>query len=135
MPDQELPLTMGRFSEVTGCDRETIRYYERIDLMASPARTKSGYRIFKISDVRRMRFILRCRQLGFSIEDIRGLLALVDENSYCCADIQEVTQTQLKEVQRKISDLQAMEKVLNDMLQTCENNEIPECPIIDKLFD
>ena len=125
---------MGKFADLTGCDRETIRYYERIGLMASPERSNAGYRLYGETDVRRLGFILRCRQLGFSLDEVRDLLGLVDENSYTCADIQVLTQAHLKEVKSKIKDLRVLERVLKDMVNSCHGSEIPECPIIDVLF-
>ena len=127
-------LTMGLFAEQTGCDRETIRYYERIGLLASPARSEAGYRLYNESDIRRLRFILRCRQLGFSIDDVRDLLGLVDGNSYTCSDIKTLTEAQLKEVRRKLKDLRALERALKEMVASCHGTKTPECPIIDTLF-
>lgn len=127
-------LTMGRFANLTGCNRETIRYYERIGLLASPARSSAGYRLYAASDTRRLRFILRCRQLGFSIDEIRGLLGLVDGNSYRCSDVQALTQTHLKQVTGKIEDLRTLEHALKEMVDSCNGAETPGCPIIDTLF-
>lgn len=128
-------LTMGRFAEKTGCDRETIRYYERIGLIDEPGRSDAGYRLYQESDIRRLGFILRCRQLGFSIDEIRSLLQLIDENDYSCSDIQTLTQAHLIEVRKKLKDLRALERALKDMVAGCDANSTPDCPIIETLFN
>lgn len=128
------PLTMGQFAERTGCDRETIRYYERISLIASPTRSASGYRLYQAGDIRRLGFILRCRQLGFSIDEVRSLLGLVDENKYTCSDIQSITQKHLTEIRKKLRDMRALERALKEMVAGCKGGQTPDCPIIDALF-
>lgn len=128
-------LTMGLFAEKAGCDRETIRYYERIGLIDEPSRSAAGYRLYQESDIRRVGFILRCRQLGFSIDEVRGLLELVDENNYSCSDIQSLTQTHLIEVRKKLKDLRTLERALKDMVASCKANSTPDCPIIETLFN
>ena len=128
-------LTMGRFAEKTGCDRETIRYYERIGLVDEPSRSDAGYRLYQERDIRRLGFVLRCRQLGFSIDEVRGLLGLVDENNYSCSDIQSLTQTHLIEVRKKLKDLRTLERALKEMVASCNTNSTPECPIIETLFN
>ena len=128
------PLTMGQFAERTGCDRETIRYYERIGLIASPNRTPNGYRLFHPSDTQRLGFILRCRQLGFSIDEVRSLLGLVDENRYTCSDIQSITQKHLTEIRKKLKHMRALERALKEMVADCKGGETPDCAIIDALF-
>ena len=71
----------------TGCNLETIRYYEKISMMPDPPRTASGYRVYDETHVGRLRFILRGRELGFSIEELRGLLQLVDRGTQTCAEV------------------------------------------------
>ncbi len=71
-------LKRAELAKVTGCHPETIRYYEKTGMMPDPPRSKAGYRLYDEAHVSRLRFILRARELGFSIEDIRGLLDLMD---------------------------------------------------------
>ncbi len=96
----------------TGCNLETIRYYEKIGMMPDPPRTASGYRVYDEAHVSRLRFILRARELGFSIEQVRGLLDLVDGGRQTCAEVKERTERHLADVRAKITDLKRIEKVL-----------------------
>lgn len=125
---------MGRFAEETGCDRERIRFYERIGLIAEPDRSSAGYRLYHPTDAKRVRFILRCRHLGFSIDQIRGLLTLVDEQSYTCSGVQSFTQNHLEQVRDKLRDLRSLEQALEKMVVRCHGEETPDCRIIDTLF-
>ena len=125
----------GELSKKTGVNGETIRYYEKIGLLPEPARTTSGYRVYGELHLKRLLFIKRFRELGFAIKDITDLLALVDDRDYSCAEIRDLTVTHLKEVNRKISDLRKMQKTLRRMVSECEGGQLPECPIIDSLFD
>jgi len=79
-------------------------------------------------------FIRRCRELGFTLEEIRGLLELVDEGDYTCAEVRERTIVHLDDVRQKIRDLQKMQRTLKIMVSQCDGGLVPECPIIDTLF-
>ena len=83
----EKRLKRSELARRTGCNLETIRYYEKIGMMPEPPRTASGYRIYDDTHVARLRFILRGRELGFSIEELRGLLSLVDRGTQTCAEV------------------------------------------------
>ena len=98
------PLTIGRIASAAGVNLETVRYYERIKLMPLPARTASGHRAYEEGHIRRLAFIRRARELGFSIEQIRTLLALAEPTRASCAEVQEVAQTHLDEVRAKLAD-------------------------------
>lgn len=117
----------------TGCNLETIRYYEKIGMMPDPPRTGSGYRVYDESHVSRLRFILRARELGFAIEEIRGLLGLVDGGTQTCADVKERTERHLSDVRAKITDLKRIEKVLATTAAQCSGEQVPECPVLDAL--
>ncbi|MBX9757630.1 MAG: helix-turn-helix domain-containing protein [Beijerinckiaceae bacterium] len=117
----------------TGCNLETIRYYEKIDMMPEPPRTASGYRVYDETHVARLRFILRARELGFSIEEIRGLLALVDGGTHTCSEVKERTERHLAEVRTKIADLKRIEKVLATTAAQCSGEQVPECPVLEAL--
>ena len=126
-------LKRGQLAQRTGCHLETIRYYEKIGLLAAPPRGPNGYRIYDENDVSRVRFVLRARELGFGISDIRGLLHLVDCSSQTCAEVQRRTEPQLTQVRAKIADLQRIEGVLVRMISQCSGDMVPECPILDAL--
>ena len=98
-------LTIGQLAAAAGVNLETVRYYERINLMPSPARTASGYRAYEAEHVRKLAFIRRARELGFSIEQIRALLALAQPSRASCAEVRKIAQTHLDEVRAKIADL------------------------------
>lgn len=126
-------LQRAGLAQRTGCNLETIRYYERIGMMPDPPRTASGYRIYDDSHVARLRFILRARELGFAIEQIRGLLDLVDCGAQTCAEVKERTERHLADVRAKIADLRRIEKVLASTAALCSGDEVPECPVLDVL--
>jgi MerR family mercuric resistance operon transcriptional regulator len=127
-------MTMGTFAERAGCDRETVRYYERIGLLACPERSAAGYRLYDASQLRRLGFVLRCRQLGFPIADIRELLELVDGHTFSCAEVRAITLRQRNAVRQRLADLRRLERVLDGMAAECNAGAAPECPIIDALY-
>lgn len=126
-------LQRAKLAQRTGCNLETIRYYEKIGMMPDPPRTASGYRIYDDSHVARLGFILRARELGFAIEQICGLLDLVDGGTQTCAEVKERTERHLADVRAKIADLRRIEKVLASTAAQCSGDEVPECPVLDAL--
>lgn len=129
-----VPIKIGMLSERTGCNIETIRYYERIELLPPPPRSQGGYRLYGAEHLKRLTFIRRSRELGFTLEEVRGLLRLVDGGDYSCAEVKAFTLDHVDQVRRKIVDLRKLEKVLKDMASQCDGGEVPECPVIDALF-
>lgn len=129
----EKRLQRGALAKRTGCNLETIRYYEKIGLMPDPPRSASGYRVYEESHVRRLRFILRSRELGFAIEEIRGLLQLVDGGSQTCAEVKARTEKHLADVRTKIADLRRIERVLARTAAECSGKDVPDCPVLDAL--
>jgi len=127
--------TIGVLAQYSGVNIETIRYYEKIGIMPPPPRSDGGYRLYGEGHLRRLSFIRRSRELGFSIKEVRGLLALVDDKSYTCARIHDLTLDQLANIRRKITDLQKLETVLADMAAECSGGLVPDCPVIDALFE
>lgn len=128
-------LTRGVLSKRTGCNIETVRYYERVGLMPDPVRSEGGHRLYSEEHVRRLRFIRRCRELGFTIVEIRALLGLVDRHDYTCAEIRDITIAHVEVVHHKIADLRRLEKTMISMIEQCDGGAVPECPVIDALFD
>lgn len=126
---------IGALSKLTNCNIETIRYYERIGLLTSPPRTPGGHRQYGTDHVKRLTFIRRGRELGFTLEEVRELLTLVDGGQHTCDEVQAITLSHLKDVRRKISDLQKLHRVLKDTASKCSGGKVPECPIIDTLYD
>ena len=132
--DKNTSFLIGALSERTGCNIETIRYYEKIGLLPAPPRSPGRRRLYTDTHRKRLTFIRRCRQLGFSLDEIRELLDLVDGGSYTCDEVRELTLNHADEVKRKITDLRRMEKVLRDITSKCSGGRVPECPIIEALF-
>ena len=127
-------LSSGALARAAGVNVETIRYYENIGLMPEPFRTANGYRVYDETDLKRLSFIRRCRELGFSLEEVRGLLGLVDGGDYTCADVRDLSIVRLGDVRQKIRDLRKMERTLKEMVSQCEGGLVPECPIVDRLY-
>jgi len=122
-------------ARATGCNLETIRYYEKVGIMPDPPRTAKGYRSYDDAHVRRLKFVMRSRDLGFSLEEIRGLLGLVDDRTQTCAQVQTVAESHLQDVQEKILDLKRIENVLSETVARCTGDAAPECAVIDALLD
>jgi len=133
MKPQNSDLSRGALAKRSGVNGETIRYYEKIGLMPEPKRNASDYRVYQAPDLQRLLFVRRCRELGFTLESIRGLLDLVDGEEYTCAEIRDRTANGLTDVQAKIRDLQRMQRTLKTMVSACDGGLLPDCPIVDAL--
>lgn len=128
-------LGIGGLSKRTGCNIETIRYYERIALMPRATRSEGGHRQYGEAQVRRLGFIRRSRELGFTLDQIRTLLKLVDGGRYTCAQVKRITVHHLDEIRRKVADLRKIGRVLEEMAAQCDGGTVPQCAVIDALFD
>lgn len=126
-------LRRGELAVRTGCNPETVRYYEKIGLLTEPPRSPNGYRSYDDSQVARLRFILRGRELGFSIDEIRGLLTLVDGGNQTCVEVKERTGQHLGDIRGKIADLVRIERVLKETAARCAGTAVPDCPILEAL--
>ncbi len=125
-------LSIGRLGERAGVNIETIRYYERIGLLPEPARSLAGYRLYAEDHLRRLRFIRRGRDLGFSIEAIRTLLRLAEHPDQPCADADRLAAEHLADVERKIEELTRLSEELGKMTRCCADS-VAQCRIIDAL--
>jgi MerR family mercuric resistance operon transcriptional regulator len=136
MRDQAVVRGMQRaeLARRTGSNLETVRYYEKVGLLPEPPRTAGGYRSYDTTHEHRLRFVLRARELGFSLDEIRALLRLVDERDQPCAEARVVAATHLRDVRSKITDLKRMERVLKNVVAQCGDGTLPECPLIETLF-
>lgn len=133
--DRDEFLTRGELAARTGCNIETIRYYEQIGIMPSPPRSDGGHRLYGQALARRLNFVCRSRDLGFSLEEIRELLRVVDGGNYTCAQVEALALEHVKDIRQKITDLRKLKIVLETMASRCSGGKIPNCPIIDALFD
>lgn len=125
----------GELATRTGCHLETIRYYEQTGLMPEPSRTEAGHRVYDSEQERRLKFILRARELGFTIEELKSLLNLVDSNDLKCGEVHDLTYSHIVSIRRKIADLRKLERTLSAVAAQCSRGDAPECPIIDALFE
>jgi MerR family mercuric resistance operon transcriptional regulator len=124
----------GELAERSGCNIETVRFYEKRGLLPAPPRTVGGQRDYDREHLKRLIFIRRSRELGFTLDQVRGLLGLVDGGEWTCAEVRAMTVTHSAEVRRKIADLEKLAQVLEDMAAQCDGGAVPECPIIDALL-
>ena|SRR5438552_754903 len=127
-------ISIGELSRRTGVNIETVRYYERIKMMPHPPRTASGRRVYGEAESRILAFIRRARELGFTLDEIRALLALAAEGGHqACVEVRDLAAGHLADVRAKIADLKAMEGVLAEAVQRCDEGEWTDCPLIDSL--
>jgi Cu(I)-responsive transcriptional regulator len=126
-------LTIGALAKKTDTKVETIRYYERIELLPVPARTSGNYRAYGAEHLERLSFIRRARDLGFSIEHVRELLSLADQRNRSCARVDAIAHQHLAEVERKLADLNAMRRELSTIIDQCGRHVIADCRIIEAL--
>ena len=121
-------------SKRSGVGIEAIRYYEREGVVPSPARASNGRRVYEDVDIARLRFVRRCRELGFSIKHIKVLLSLSYSMAPNCDDANEIGTFHLKEVRAKIADLQMLETAMIELLANCADGQA-RCPMLLQLFD
>lgn len=126
--------TRGVLAQRSGVNAETIRYYEKIRLLPEPDRSGGGYRVYTEGDYQRLCFIRRCRDMGFSLEEIRGLLSLVDGEQVSCEQVKRMADNHLADIKSKIADLKKMQRTLRELSSNCSGNDVPDCPIIEALL-
>jgi Cu(I)-responsive transcriptional regulator len=126
-------MNIGQAAAASGISAKMIRYYESIGLTAAPSRTGSGYRIYTDSDVHTLRFIRRARDLGFSTEQMRDLLALWRDRSRASGDVKRIAMEHVAELERKAQALQQMADTLHHLADHCHGDDRPDCPIIEEL--
>ena len=130
----EFPLGIGALAQATGCKIETIRYYEKESLLPPPPRTRGGHRLYSPDHLKRLTFLRRCRDLGFTMAEIRELLSLLDSDHYSCQEINALTMTHAKIIRDKVRDLKRLERALVQMADSCAKDDRPDCPIVDALY-
>ncbi|WP_323844339.1 Hg(II)-responsive transcriptional regulator [Microbulbifer magnicolonia] len=126
------PLTIGRLARAAGVHVETVRYYERRGLIEQPARPAQGHRAYPRAALERLLFIKRAQELGFTLQEIDGLLAL---GSGQCAEVLAIAEEKLAAVEAKIADLQRLQAVLDRLVRSCKaNRSSAHCPIVETLL-
>lgn len=125
--------SIGEAAALSGISAKMIRHYERIGLVPEAARTAAGYRLYDDDDVHRLRFIHRARSLGFPIRRIEVLLALWSDRSRASAEVKALALEHAAELGERITELQAMQRTLEDLARRCHGDARPDCPILDDL--
>ncbi len=127
-------LKIGQLAKQVGVNIETIRYYERLNLLGPTSRLPSGYRLYNRDSQRRLRFIKNAQALGFTLHEIEELLDLRVSSKARCGDIQRKAEAKLKHVEAKVSDLQALARALRGLIWTCQAGRFNDhCPILASL--
>lgn len=127
--------TIGKLARAAGVAVDTVRYYERIGLLPPARRTEAGYRVYDNDDLRQLRFIRRAQGLGFSLEEIGRLLALLGENGDR-AEVRALAQARLDEIEEKLRELVGKRAILHRLVEACHGHgSIADCPIIDAVVD
>jgi MerR family copper efflux transcriptional regulator len=125
-------MTIGRLAKQAGVNVDTIRYYERNGLIPEPSRRSSGYREYESADVERLRFILRAKDLGFTLAEIGELLSLSADRDV--RGVKRRAETRLEQVEHKIKELQRVRRGLKTLIDACPGRgELERCPIIAAL--
>lgn len=126
-------MKIGDLARATNTKVETIRFYEAESLIPAPARSAGNYRIYERAHLERLSFIRRSRDLGFTLEQVRALLRLVDDRNAPCAEVDAIAEAHVADIDRKLSDLQALRGELVRRLEACSRDTIAECRIIEAL--
>ncbi|OEC33545.1 MerR family transcriptional regulator, copper efflux regulator [Pseudomonas cuatrocienegasensis] len=126
-------MNIGQAALKTGLSAKMIRYYERIDLLPAAGRTDSGYRQYSSQDLHRLAFIKRSRDLGFSLAEVSQLLTLWQDRQRASADVKALAAAHISELERKISELSGLRDTLKELMDNCQGNERPDCPILKDL--
>ena len=126
-------ILIGALATQTRCNIETIRFYEKIGVLPKPARTEGGHRMYGPAHVKRLSFIRRARELGFTLDEVRALLRLADERDRPCSEVKLVAEAHLADVRIKITDLRAMQKALTTLVTQCDAGDGTDCALLEAL--
>ncbi|QRM45128.1 Cu(I)-responsive transcriptional regulator [Rhizobium sp. BG4] len=126
-------MNIGQAAKASGVSAKMIRYYEQIKLISPAHRTEASYRTYSENDINTLKFIRRSRDLGFSVEQMKTLLALWRDKSRSSADVKAMALEHVEELERKAEAIQAMSRTLKHLASHCHGDERPDCPIIDEI--
>jgi MerR family copper efflux transcriptional regulator len=127
-------MKIGELARQTGVAIDTVRYYERQGLLPPPARMESGYRSYALDDVHRLRFIRRAKDLGFTLEEISGLLELSSRRHEDMAELKQAAKVRLERIDERIAELQRVRAGLEQLVRHCPGHgELGACPILNAL--
>ena len=129
-------LTIGKLSKMAGVTNDTVRFYERCGLIDPASRSESNYRLYREEDASRLRFIKRAKDLGFSLNEIKDLLALSHDPHATKADIRDRAVKKAHNIKQKIRDLSSILSALDHLIKACDGHgSVKECPILLSLID
>jgi MerR family mercuric resistance operon transcriptional regulator len=126
-------MPIGELSRRSGVNIETIRYYEKIEMLPAPGRTRGGHRVYGPQQARVLAFIRRGRELGFALDEIRALLDLGGPGKASCAEVRVIAKRHLDDIRAKIDDLAKLERLLGRTVARCSGKKAPDCPVLDIL--
>jgi MerR family copper efflux transcriptional regulator len=126
-------MNIGEAAAASGVSAKMIRHYESIGLIKAALRTGSGYRVYSEGETHTLRFIRRARDLGFSIDQMRELLALWKDRDRASGDVKRIAMEQVEALEAKMVELQAMARALRHLAENCHGDDRPDCPIIEDL--
>lgn len=127
-------MRIGEIAAEAAVNVQTLRYYERVGLLPTPDRRASGYRNYDLQTVRRVRFIKRAQELGFTLAEIGDLLALRDQSETACAQVETRASSTLHRIAEKIHDLESMRAALSEYVLACRSRRpLGECPLLRAL--
>jgi len=127
------PVAIGVAARLSNVSAKMVRHYESLGLLAPVARTDSGYRQYNEADVRNLQFIKRGRDLGFSMVEIAELVRLWHNRKRASASVKRIAQKHVNELAQRIEAMQAMQRTLSSLVDHCQGDERPDCPILDDL--
>lgn len=127
------PVNIGEAARLSGVSAKMLRHYESLGLLGTVTRTDSGYRLYSPADVHTLRFIKRCRDLGFSMAEIGGQVGLWQNKRRASANVKKIAQKHMDELSERIAAMQAMQRTLSTLLHCCHGDDRPDCPILDDL--
>lgn len=125
-------MNIGQAARASGLPAKTIRYYEDIGLLVAP-RAANGYRRYSEREVHKLRFVARARGLGFSIEECRSLLSLYQDDHRASADVKQLAEQRMRDIDHKIAELQGLRETLAALVGACHGDQRPDCPILADL--
>lgn len=128
-------MKIGAVAKAAELPVKTVRYYADIGLVSPSGRSEAGYREYTLTELSKLIFARRARAFGFNIEQTRELLSLYGNNNRSSADVKEIAQNRVAEIEEKMRELRALRDELSHLVQTCRGDDRPECPIISGLAD
>lgn len=126
-------MNIGQAAKAAGVSAKMIRHYERIGLLPAAGRSEAGYRLYGPQDIASLRFIRQARELGFSLNQVGGLLGLRDNRGRRSCDVRQLAAAHLADIERKLAELGTMQRALQALVQACHGDDAPDCAILDGL--